>query len=348
MAERISDLAKPASFKPDNLMARPALLRELINMIDDAVIVTTPDLSEPGPYIEYVNAAFERMTGYSADESIGRSPRFLQGHKTDRSELDRMGRELALKGRFDSEILNYRKNGTPFVIKWRVRALHDEGGDLAGWLSVQRDITGERDAVKKQRRLAREVDHRAGNALALVQGIVRLTCAEEPKRYAETVQGRVDALATAHALLSEMSWRAVTLKRLVDAELARSNSAGKAIIAGSDVELPADLVQPVALLLHEMVSNAVKHGSLSASDGQLLIDWAVVNSELVLGWKEQDGPSPPAERSKGFGLPMVEAITARQLGGNVRLDWKAEGLAAEIRVPLRRASKRDSAALGLL
>ncbi|UUR09341.1 HWE histidine kinase domain-containing protein [Sphingomonas glaciei] len=337
MAERSSHLARPAGFDPDNFMARPALLRELINIIDDAVIVTSPDLAEPGPYIEYVNSAFERMTGYSANEAIGRSPRFLQGRSTDRSELDRMGRELPSTGHFDAEIINYHKDGTPFLVKWRIKALHDEAGDLAGWLSVQRDITGERDAIDKQRRLAREVDHRTGNALALVQGIVRLTCAEEPKRYAEAVQSRVDALATAHALLSEMSWRAVTLKRLVDAELARSNSAGKAVIAGEDIELTADLVQPVALLLHELVSNAVKHGSLSASEGQLLVDWAVVNSELVLGWKEKDGPSPPAERPKGFGLPMVEAITARQLGGKVSLDWRAEGLAAELRVPLRRA-----------
>ena len=331
------DLAQPAGFVPDNFMARPALLRELINMIDDAVIVTSAELAEPGPYIEYVNTAFERMTGYSAGEAIGRSPRFLQGPGTDRCELDRMSRELSSSGHFDAEIVNYRKDGTPFIIRWRVKALHDEAGDLAGWLSVQRDVTGEHDAIDKQRRLAREVDHRAGNALALVQGIVRLTCAEEPKRYAEAVQGRVDALATAHALLSEMSWRAVTLKRLVDAELARSNPAGRAIIAGADVELPADLVQPVALLLHEMVSNAVEHGSLSASEGQLLVDWAVVNSELVLGWKEQDGPSPPAQRSQGFGLPMVEAITARQLGGKVKLDWKADGLSAELRVPLRRS-----------
>jgi PAS domain S-box-containing protein len=329
-------------------MAQPALLRELINMIDEAVIVTSPDLAEPGPYIEYVNTAFERMTGYSADEVIGRSPRFLQGRKTDRAELDRMRRELSTEGSFEAEIVIYRKDGQPFDIRWRIKALRDEAGDLAGWLSVQRDITAERDAIAKQRRLAREVDHRAGNALALVQGIVRLTCKEEPTRYAEAVQGRVDALATAHALLSEMSWRAVTLKRLVDAEIALSHPAGRATVAGSDVDLPTDLVQPVALLLHEMVSNAVKHGALSASAGQLLVEWAVVNSELVLGWKERDGPSPASERSPGFGLPMVEAIAARQLGGKVMLDWRAEGLSAELRVPLRRARRPGQAGEQLL
>jgi PAS domain S-box-containing protein len=334
------DLNAPANRAPDKLMTRPALLRELINMIDDAVIVTSANLAEPGPHIEYVNTAFERMTGYSAHEAIGHSPRFLQGRDTDRAVLDRMRRELPSAGRFDAEILNYRKDGTPFIINWRVKALHDETGELTGWLSVQRDITGERDAIDRQRRLAREVDHRAANALALVQGIVRLTCAKDPKRYAEAVQGRVDALASAHALLSEMSWRAVTLQRLVDAEIARSNHSGKASIAGSNVELPADLVQPVALLLHEMISNAVKHGSLSANDGQLLVEWAVVNSELVLGWKERDGPTPPTDPSPGFGLPMVEAITSRQLGGKVTLDWSAKGLSAELRLPLRKSGAR--------
>lgn len=318
------------------MLAGSTLLRELINMIDDAVIVTSTYLEAPGPYIRYVNTAFERMTGYSADEVIGRSPRFLQGPGTSRAELDRMQRELAAGGPFCAEIVNYRKDGTPFVINWRVKAVHDEEGRLAGWLSVQRDITAERRAVEEQRRLAREVDHRAKNALALVQGIVRLSRAEEPKRYADAVQGRVDALASAHALLSEMSWRAVALRRLVDAELARIEHEGKASIAGPDVELPAGLVQPVALLLHEMVSNAVKHGSLSASAGQLLIDWAVINSELVLGWRERDGPPPPAERPPGFGLPMVQAIASRQLGGKVMLDWSTNGLCAELRVPLQR------------
>ena len=337
MAERPDNREHATRFPPDNSTALPSLLRELINIIDDAVIVTSPDLAAPGPYIEYVNSAFERMTGFSADEVTGCSPRLLQGCGTDRAELDRMRRELSSVGRFEAEVVNYRKDGTPFIIKWRIKALYDEEGHLTGWLSVQRDITAEREAVAKQRRLAREVDHRAANALALVQGIVRLTCAEDAKRYAEAVQGRVDALATAHALLSEMSWRTVTLKRLVDAEIARSKHGGTAIVEGADVELPADLVQPVALLLHEMVSNAVKHGALSAKEGRLLVDCAVINSELVLEWKERDGPSPPAELSPGFGLPMVEAITSRQLGGRVTLDWRAEGLAAELRVPLRRS-----------
>jgi hypothetical protein len=84
--------------------------------------------------------------------------------------------------------------------------------------------------------------------------------------------------SSTNALLSEMSWRAVTLQRLVDAESARSDHPGSANIAGSNVELPADLVQPIALLLHEMISNAVKRAALRASDGQLLVEWAVVNS----------------------------------------------------------------------
>jgi PAS domain S-box-containing protein len=340
LANRPINLNFPAGRAPGDHTARPALLRELINMIDDAVIVTSADLSDPGPEIEYVNTAFERMTGYSATEVIGRSPRFLQGRDTDRAVLDRMRHELPTNGRFDAEIVNYRKDGTPFIISWKINALLDEQGELTGWLSVQRDITEERAAIDRQRRLAREVDHRAANALALVQGIVRLTCAEDPQRYAEAVQGRVDALATAHALLSEMSWRAVTLQRLVDAEIARSKHAGKAKIAGSNVELPADLVQPVALLLHELISNAVKHGSLSAAEGKLLVEWAVVNSEIVLGWKERGGPSPPAKPSPGFGLPMVEAITSRQLGGKVELDWSAQGLSAELRLPLRKSSAR--------
>jgi PAS domain S-box-containing protein len=305
-------------------------------MIEDAVIITSPDLAAPGPYIEYVNSAFERMTGYSADEVIGRCPRFLQGPQTDRGELDRMRRELTSTGRFAAEIVNYRKDGTPFFIEWRVKALRNETGRLAGWLSVQRDISSERHALEAQKLLAREVDHRAKNALTLVQGIVRLTRADDANSYAEAVQGRVDALATAHILLSEVSWRCVALKRLVDAAIARCEHEGGATAIGPDVELTGSLVQPVALLLHELVSNASKHVALSATTGRLRIEWRLVETELVFSWTQRGGPPAAAEQRRGFGLPMIEAIASRQLGGKVMLDWSTQGLTAELRVPLRR------------
>lgn len=308
-------------------------------MIDDAVIVTSADLRSPGPYIEYVNRAFERITGYTADEVVGRSPRFLQGPLTERSELDRMHRELAAAERFEAEIINYTKDGTPFVIEWRVKALYDEEGAIVGWLSVQRDITTERRAAEVQKRLAREVDHRAKNALALVQGIVRLTKAESADRYASAVQGRVEALATAHALLSETGWCGASLKRLVDAEIAREPRAGQACTNGCELVLPPGLVQPVALLIHEMVCNASKHGSLSTNTGRLDVNWTAADGEVLIDWSERGGPTPPAERQNGFGLPMIEAIACRQLGGDAKLEWQRNGLAARLRVPLRRARK---------
>jgi len=316
-----------------------SILTDLIDMIDDAVIVTGPELDAPGPVIEFVNAAFERMSGYSAAEVIGRSPRLLQGPRTDRAELDRMRRDLMAEGRFVGETVNYRKDGTPFVIEWRIKALRDGNGAITGWLSVQRDITGARRAVEAQRRLAREVDHRAKNALALVQGIVRLSRAEDVAAYAHAVQGRVDALADAHALLSEAGWRGVSLKRLVGAGVGQSARDRDVQVSGPEITLPAALVQPLALLLHEMLNNAVQHGALGTRRGQLLIDWSTADGTLRLDWREVGGPPPPPARSKGFGLSIIEAIAARQLGGRVRFDWESNGLAAELRVPLRRAAR---------
>lgn len=312
-------------------------LPQLIDMIDDAVIVTGADLRSPGPFIEYVNAAFERMTGYTADEVMGRSPRFLQGPLTDRSELDRMHRDLAAAERFEAEIVNYRKDGQPFAIEWRVKALYDEEGAIAGWLSVQRDITNQRRAAEVQKRLAREVDHRAKNALALVQGIVRLTKAETADGYAEAVQGRVDALATAHGLLSETAWRGVSLKRLIDAELARDVRTGEADAAGCELLLPPGLVQPIALLIHEMVCNATKYGSLGVKTGRVDIRWSTADGNVILDWAERGGPAPLAERPTGFGLSMIQAIARRQLGGEAKLEWQPDGLTAHLQVPLRRA-----------
>lgn len=330
--------SKPSDGRSGAALRIGSMLPELIDMIDDAVVVTSADLQPPGPFIEFVNAAFERMTGYGANEAIGRSPRFLQGPHTSRAELERMRRELEAGDHFSGEIVNYRKDGTPFVIEWRIKAIRDRDGALAGWLSVQRDVTAQRRLANDQRRLAREVDHRAKNALALVQGIVRLTHADDARSYAEAVQGRVDALATAHTLLSETGWRGVALKRLVDSGLANLDYMGEASVAGPDVDLPSSLVQPVALLVHELVCNAVKHGGLIGRSGRLTIEWAVADGELVINWLERGGPPPAAERRSGFGLPMIDAIVRRQLGGLIDFDWQPAGLSIKIRLALRRPS----------
>lgn len=131
-----------------------ALLASATHVALNAVCITDARLDEPGPHIVYVNPAFERMTGYAAAEVIGRNPRFLQGPDSDRRVLDRLRADLEAGRPFQGETFNYRKDGTPFTMAWRVAAVRDEHGTVTHYVAAQDDLSQLRSAEAKLRTLA--------------------------------------------------------------------------------------------------------------------------------------------------------------------------------------------------
>ncbi len=118
-----------------------ARLKAAVESVNDAVVITDAQLDAPGPRIEYVNPAFERMTGYPVAEALGRSPRILQGLRTDRALLRQLREDLSTRQSFHGETINYRKDGTEFVMEWRISALRDAAGNVTHWVAIQRDAT---------------------------------------------------------------------------------------------------------------------------------------------------------------------------------------------------------------
>jgi diguanylate cyclase (GGDEF)-like protein/PAS domain S-box-containing protein len=106
------------------------------------------DLNPPGPQIVYVNEAFCRMTGYAAEEIVGKTPRILQGPKTSRTELVRLRRLLSRGEPFEGELINYRKDGSEYLLEWHIAPLRDEAGEITHWVASQRDVTEHRRAQK--------------------------------------------------------------------------------------------------------------------------------------------------------------------------------------------------------
>ena len=123
---------------------------------------------------------------------------------------------------------------------------------------VNYDITERRRAEERQMLLAREVDHRAKNALAVVQSLVRLTRAERPAEFARALEGRIAALARAQTLLANERWTAGGLRPLLKEELAAYLPTGQVTLAGPAVMLEVDAVQPLSLCLHQLATNAAK------------------------------------------------------------------------------------------
>ena len=198
------------------------------------------------------------------------------------------------------------------------------------------DITDRREAERKQALLAREVDHRARNALAIVQSVIRLTRDEQSTQaFKQAVEGRVRALAKAHELLSQSRWQGGDILRLVREELAPYFTGAPQIeVDGPSVVLPPDRAQTIALVLHELATNAAKYGSLSEATGSIDIRWTLVDGKLTLNWVEATtrSISPPTRNGVGTRIIIASASTIR--GGEAKFDWRPQGLAFTLTIPL--------------
>ncbi|MBI0535846.1 PAS domain S-box protein [Roseomonas sp. KE2513] len=203
---------------------------------------------------------------------------------------------------------------------------------------VAQDITERRAAEQRRALLMREVDHRAKNALAVVQAMLRLTRAEDLETYRHTVVGRVAAIARAQTLLAEDRWSGADLRALLQGELQSflGGEGQRARLEGPPVTLPAGATQPFAMAVHELATNATKHGALGVPGGQLSITWDIAEGpNLRLRWAEAGGPPLPGTPDRrGFGSRVLEGTVNQQLGGSVSLSWAKTGLVCDIVMPL--------------
>ena len=169
------------------------------------------------------------------------------------------------------------------------------------------DITDRKEAEERQILLAGEVDHRARNALAVIQSIVRLTRAGSVEDYVLAIEGRIKALARAHTLLSELRRRGADLGTLVAEELAPYRAGDKIKLSGPNISLQPATAQGLALALHELATNAAKYGALSSPQGKMSLDWRLGDGVLALHWEENGGPSIMEPSSRNFGLRVISA-----------------------------------------
>jgi two-component sensor histidine kinase/CheY-like chemotaxis protein len=207
------------------------------------------------------------------------------------------------------------------------------------------DITERREAEERQLLLAREVDHRARNTLAVVQSILQLTKAPSIGEYKSIVQGRIAALSRAHTLISESRWVGADLRRLVDDELAPFRAAGedRILTSGPAVSLKPAMAQSVALVLHELATNAAKYGALSAPQGRLAVSWTKSGGVIGFDWVERGGPSCSSPAFRGFGSTIIGTTIERQLHGSFKFDWDPAGLSFQFRLPVDEPDSEEPA-----
>jgi PAS domain S-box-containing protein len=256
-------------------------------------------------------------------------------HPDDTDELLKAEAQFA-KGvkSYEAEFRIIRPDGE---VRWCVgtaAATLDRTGRVVRVSGVTVDITERKHAEERQSLLAREVDHRAKNALALAQSIVRLTRGDDVKAYVQSVEGRINALARVHTVLSLSSWQGAEIRRLVDEELAPYSDGSQIELSGPEIQLQPATAQTLALALHELVTNSAKYGALSTQAGHLSISWENEPGRLRLHWEETGGPPVQEPTSRGFGTRSVIASIESQLGGQAEFDWRPEGLLCRLAMPL--------------
>jgi PAS domain S-box-containing protein len=239
-----------------------------------------------------------------------------------------------------TELAYRRLDGTPFPVE-AVAAGVSIGGQLAIQV-VFRDVTERKAAEERQRLLLGELSHRVKNTLAVVQAMARQTLgrSESAPAFVEAFTGRVRALAAAHELLTATGWAGAALRDLVRRALAPHAVEPQVDVTLDDVMIPASLTQDLSLALHELATNAVKHGSLSVPSGRVTVEGAVAvgegGHELRLVWRETGGPPVVGRPARtGYGTVLLAQAVGYGRGGKVDLDWRAEGLVCTVRVPLR-------------
>jgi len=310
--------------------AQRGLLAAIVNSSDDAII--SKDLDG---IVTSWNAAAERLFGYSADEMVGK-PIFaiaVPGREEDmRAILERIRRGERVE---HYETQRRHKDGSIKDISLTVSPIYDGHGRMIGASKISRDISERRLAEQRLRLLMSELDHRAKNVLAVAQAILRLTRADTLPDFITAVEGRIKALARVHSQVAENRWEGAELRTLATSGLETfGDREGRATVEGPGIWVSPAAAQVIGILLHELATNAAKHGALSTPEGSVNLRWWLDEAgDLRLAWAERNGPlvSTPSRRS--FGTQVIERNIPDQLGGTANVRWLPVGLSCEFAVP---------------
>ena len=202
-------------------------------------------------------------------------------------------------------------------------------------------MTGRKRAEERQRLLLAELDHRVKNTLATVSSVISQTAVGSTSvavaNFIKALDGRLRSMATTHELLSFGRWQGVSLTELVRQELAPYATHHNTKISGPEVVLCPEAGQAVAMVLHELATNAAKYGALSARQGRVSIRWdRRLNGHplhLVLVWEESGGPPVVAPGKASFGTSTIRDLIPYEFGGSVDLAFVPAGVRCRLELP---------------
>ncbi|WP_324808900.1 PAS domain-containing protein [Sphingomonas sp. LY29] len=292
---------------------------------------------------DYFNARWYEYTGAKPGEHDGVG--WIDAlHVDDREGANAVWRRAVDEGEFYET--EYRLRGKDGEYRWTLARgvpMKDDSGTIVRWFGSNTDIHAHRELSESRNLLSRELNHRIKNIFSVVAGLVSISAREFPelKPLAGKVGSRIESLSRAHDHVvreEDSDVRAASLKRLIgDLMAPYQDSADVRIrIEGEDLPVSPTSVTPIALLFHELATNAVKYGALRRPEGTVEIRMASADDQVHIDWIEQcnERIDAPTE-DKGFGSELVEMSVRRQLRGDIEHRWNEQGLEVKVRVPRR-------------
>ncbi|HEY0648939.1 HWE histidine kinase domain-containing protein [Phenylobacterium sp.] len=299
---------------------------------------------EPSDRIIFANDSFLALTGYARVEVLGQAFEFLLAPNADEDHRQQLAAAFSGRGEDLLELPLHRKDGDTFWGGVFVSPVRDEAGAVVQHFASFVDLTRHIREKEHLRFLLDELNHRTQNTLATVLAIAGQTLRNAIDRQdVEAFEGRILALSKVHGILGRHEWLAVGLRELLDRILEPFGIAGEPpsrfTFTGADVRLDARAALNLAMVFHELATNAAKYGALSgAGAGVVAIAWKVEPSpqgdQLRLSWQESGGPAVAPPSRRGFGSRLIEGALADMLGGEVHLDYDPAGAACHIVMPL--------------
>lgn len=322
-------------------------LISIIESSEDAIL--SEDLD--GIITSY-NRAAERLFGYTAEEVIGKSIGVLIPQERADEELKILARIRRGEHIDHHETVRRRKDGSLVDVSLTVSPVRNAGGTIVGASKIARDITERKRAQAHQELLLREMNHRVKNLFAIANGVVTLSghSARTPQEATKTIRGRLDALARAHELVIPAGGAMVNCKAATVDALVRTicspyfdrDCPERITLEGPSVQMSGHAVTSLALILHELATNAAKYGALSSLSGRIDVVWSQRDDKFHMTWREHGGPAfDGCPIGEGFGTLLVRRSVEDQLGGAISYQWKSEGVIVHLSVPAERLVERE-------
>ena len=291
---------------------------------------------ELGEGIILFNRGCEELYGYSKSDALGAIPGELLKTRYPRS-IDAMLELLEEEGKWSGELLQSAKDGAEIWVDSRLELIRTGGRSLV--VETNRDITERRKADEVRNLLVGELNHRVKNTLAIVQAIAAQTArtSKTIDQFIAGLNGRLQSLSGAHHMLTEAHWSGASLREIVSSQIAVSAGETRNVdIIGDDVFVPPQTSLQLTLMLHELATNAVKHGSLSRPGGRVTVSWTTEIGEpprINLLWTERGGPPVTPPVARGFGTLLLER-SGKLPHLKARLEFDPKGVVCRIEANL--------------